>query len=71
MFVSETKSWSPLFDGSVTGKCGYNFNRLYGKKKYDCAPLNSGMDRQNLATDVRKATNDKLLTCTEVNSVTW
>ena len=32
MFASE-KSWSPLFDGIVTGKCGYNFNRLYEKKK--------------------------------------
>ena len=60
MFVSETKSWSPLFDGIVTGKCGYNFNRLYEKKKYDCAPLNSGMNWQNLASDVRKATSDKL-----------
>ena len=32
MFVSETKSSSPLFDGIVTGKCGYNFNRLNEKK---------------------------------------
>ena len=30
------------------------------KKKYDCAPLNSGMNWQNLASDVRKATSDKL-----------
>ena len=58
MFVPETKSWSPLFDGIVTGKCGYDFNRLYKKKKYDCVSLNSGMKRQNLASDVRKATSD-------------
>lgn len=36
MFVSETKSWSPLLDGIVTGKCGYNFNRLYEKKVRLC-----------------------------------
>ena len=41
------------------------------KTKYDCARLNSGMNRQNLASDVRKATSDKLLTCTEVNTVAW